>query len=139
MRRAAAVAASVASEAAASVALAAAWRRPIHGYGRPGGGVRPDHPTLLGRSSGTAVTFMMPPTIAPSASTSEVVVVPFAGWAARRCALEDQRPRAQVYDRAAPLHSITSSASASNLSGTVSPSAFAVFTVFDRHVLALDV
>ena len=39
MQRAAAVAASVASEAAASVALAAAWRQPIPAYGRPGGGV----------------------------------------------------------------------------------------------------
>ena len=34
MRRGAVVAASVASGAAASVALAAAWRQPIPGYGR---------------------------------------------------------------------------------------------------------
>jgi len=39
MRRGAAVAASVASGAAASVALAAAWGQLIPGYGRPGGGV----------------------------------------------------------------------------------------------------
>src|SRR5260370_8472448 len=39
MRQGAAVAASVASVAAASVALAAAWRQPIPAYGRPGGGV----------------------------------------------------------------------------------------------------
>jgi hypothetical protein len=39
MRREAAVAASVASGAAASVALGAAWGNPFFGCGRPGGGV----------------------------------------------------------------------------------------------------
>jgi hypothetical protein len=49
MEREAAVAASVASGAAASGALAAAWGQPIPGYGRLGGGVRPDHPAPSGR------------------------------------------------------------------------------------------
>jgi hypothetical protein len=39
------VAASVASGAAASAASGAAWGQLIPGSGRPGGGVRPDHPT----------------------------------------------------------------------------------------------
>jgi len=51
MRLGAVAAASVASAAAASVALAPAWRQRIPGYGRPGGGVRPDHPTPSGASS----------------------------------------------------------------------------------------
>jgi hypothetical protein len=45
MRRGAAVAASVASGAAAWVVLAESWGQPVPAYGRPGGGVRPDHPT----------------------------------------------------------------------------------------------
>jgi hypothetical protein len=44
----------VASEAAASVASAAAWGQPIPGYGRPGGGVRADHPTHTRGVLGTA-------------------------------------------------------------------------------------
>jgi len=44
----------------ASAASAAACGQPIPGYGRPGGGVRPDHPALTGHASGArAVTFMM--------------------------------------------------------------------------------
>jgi hypothetical protein len=31
------------------VASATAWGQPVPGYGRPGGGVRPDHPTPTGR------------------------------------------------------------------------------------------
>jgi hypothetical protein len=37
--------------------------------------------------------------------------------------------RAQVYDRAAPPHSITSSARTSSVAGTVRPSALAVITI----------
>src|SRR5260221_12719714 len=47
MRQGAAVAASVTSVAAASVALAAAWEQPIPAYGRPGGGVRALRPHLF--------------------------------------------------------------------------------------------
>ena len=46
-----AVAAASVASAAASVALAPAWGQRIPGYGRPGGGVRPDHPTPSGASS----------------------------------------------------------------------------------------
>jgi hypothetical protein len=47
------VAALVASGAAASVALAAALATQFFGCGRPGGVVRPYHPTPTGRSSGS--------------------------------------------------------------------------------------
>jgi len=43
------VAAVAVAVAAAWVALTAAWGEPIPAYGRPGGGVRPDHPTPSGR------------------------------------------------------------------------------------------
>jgi len=48
MRPGAAVAALVALEAAASVALAAAWRQSIPAYSRSSGGIRPGHPTPSG-------------------------------------------------------------------------------------------
>jgi hypothetical protein len=64
MRRGAAVAASVASGAAASVALAAHWQ-PIFRYGRPGGGARPDHPMLTRRPPIPHVTFIMQPNMPP--------------------------------------------------------------------------
>jgi hypothetical protein len=68
MGRGAAVVASLASGAAASVALAAPWGNPFR-HRPPGGGVRVDYPTPPGvhryRSD-----FMMPPTMASSARAS---------------------------------------------------------------------
>ena len=94
MRRGAVVAASVASGVAA---LAAAWRQPIPGYGRPGGGVRPGHPTPSGR----------PPVRRDLHDAAdydavgehvEIVVRLFIGEARNRGALEDQRhdPKAAI-------------------------------------------
>src|SRR5215475_3381395 len=55
----------------------------------------------------------------------------------RRCAYTKKQrdPAAQQRDEVAPLHSITSSARASRLSGTVSPSAFAVLRLITSSYL----
>ncbi len=92
-----------ASAASGRGGLGGSIGQPISGYGRPGGGVRPDHPTPAGRHIALHRLLLRACGERPGTSAAE-----------------------QRYELAPP-HSITSSASASRLSEILSPSIFAVF------------
>src|SRR5260370_29772620 len=94
MRREAAVAASAASGRGG---LGGSIGQPISGYGRPGGGVRPDHPTPAGRHIALHRLLLRACGERPGTSAAE-----------------------QRYELAPP-HSITSSASASRFSEFLCP------------------